>query len=230
MKLQKIIAVFGVLALVACAAQRTAWTLPADLTQGSAEQIVADACAAGHLGDLLEAAESTVFNSDEERMAEFLRVALATDGLDETQRATAEWMLHDVCEVNAPGTSAADFEFVTSTGNRSTMAAHLKGEPLALFFYDPDCDHCREVMVELTDLGEYVNVLAVCVVDDEARWQQKLDLLPADWVAVLDCSGIMINDTYVIRSMPSIYLLDSERKVVLKNPSTEKLYNTLTNK
>lgn len=220
----------GCLLLAGCAARRSAWSVPADLTQGAAERMVADAAAAGKLPDLLEAAETAVFPNDEERMAEILRAALATGALNETQTSTAEWMLHDVCEVNAPGTKAADFMFGTLTKASLTLHDYLPGKPLVLLFYDPDCDHCREVIEELSAIGSQIDVLAVDIAGNEKRWRQSVGLLPEDWTGAFDRSGILGNDTYVIRSMPSVYLLDAERTVVLKNPTPERLLKHLETK
>lgn len=212
--------------LAACSAAKT-WTVPADLMQGNPAELVKQAAAAGQLRELMEAAETKVFDVDEERMAQFLRAALATGRLSESETSTAEWMLHDVCEVNAPGSEAADFRFGTPEKSENTLLTHLPGKPLVMILYDPDCDHCREVIAELADLGQQIDVLAVCIDSTFKRWEVTRSALPGDWVKGFDRSGITENDIYVVRTLPSIYLLDSSRHVVLKNPSVERLLTTL---
>lgn len=211
-------------ALTACASVKT-WTIPADLMQGDADRIVADAAANGALGKLLERAEATVLDTDEARMAELLRAALASGRLSDTERATAEWMLHDVCELNAVDSIAADFRFATPEKSENTLHTFMTGKPLLLLFYDPDCDHCREVIARLADLPEEAlpRVVAVCVDSTPKRWEQTRNALPASWIKAYDRSGVTANDIYIIRSMPSIYMLDGERRVVMKNPSVNKL-------
>lgn len=218
--------ILTLLLLGSCSAKMT-WTVPARLDTADAVALVNEAAAANALPRLLEIAEETVFNTDEERMAEILRAALATGKLSESQTATAEWMLHDVCERNAPGTPAADFRFATPEISENTLYTYLPGKPLTVIFYDPDCDHCRETIAALGELGEKTDVLAVCITGDERRWRSTLSQLPTDWTPAFDRSDIMANDTYVIRSMPSVYLLDPERRVVLKNPTVDKLLNAL---
>jgi len=217
----------AVAVLTGCAASRP-WTLPADLSQGDAGAIVADAAAHGALGRLLAQAEFTVLDSDEERMAELLRAALASGKLSDSERSTAEWMLHDVCELNAPGSVAADFRFSTPSAADNSLLTFLPGEPLLLLLYDPDCSHCREVIAALGALPRLPRVLAVCVEASPGRWEQTRDALPAEWVRAYDRSEVLANDIYVVRALPSLYLLDGERRVVLKNPSVEKLAKHLS--
>lgn len=214
------------LALSGCAASKQ-WTLPADLMQGDARKITAEAAAGGNLGKLLEHAEATVFDTDEERMAELLRAALATGKLSESERSTAEWMLHDVCEVNAVDSIAADFRFATVDKSENRLHGFMPGKPLLLMFYDPDCTHCRQVIEQLRAMDNLPDVLAVCIEASAKRWEQTRDALPEGWVKAYDRSGVLANDIYVIRSMPSLYLLDGDRRVVMKNPSIEKLADHL---
>lgn len=210
------------IALTGCAAAKPP-SVPADLTQGSVERLVGDAAANGTLGDLLRRGEMTLLDTDEPRMAEILRAALKTGKLSESETATAEWMLHDVCERNAPGTIAADFRFATPEASENRLHTFRPGEPLLLLLYDPDCRHCRDVIAELSDIESLPTVLAVCIEASPKRWEQSRDALPQKWIKAYDRSDILGEDLYVIRTLPSIYLLDGDRRVVLKNPRPEAL-------
>ncbi len=206
------------LLLSGCAAKKQ-WSVPSDLRQGDAKTIVSQAAEAGALGQLMEAAETTVFDFDEERMAELLREALATGKLSDTQKATAEWMLHDVCEVNARGSIAADFRFATEQASENRLLDFAPGRPLLVLFYNPDCSHCRQVIDQLCQMENLPQVLAVCIETPAKRWEATRSALPENWVAAFDRSGVLENDIYIIRNMPSIYLLDADRRIELKNPS-----------
>lgn len=212
--------------LVGCAGAK-AWTVPTDLHSGSAVEMVNDAAAAGRLSDLMIAAEEQLFDSDEMRFAEFLRAALASGKLSESEVSTAEWMLNDVCELNAPGSRAVDFEFKTPDGQEHTLWEYLPQKALLLVIYDPDCGSCKATLGALSDLTDEITVLAVCVEASEQRWSQTRDLLPQSWHKGFDCDGILYNDYYVIRSMPGIYLLDGERNVIMKHPKIEQLLEQL---
>ncbi len=147
---------------------------------------------------------------------------------DETEREIAEWKLNEVCRVNAEGTEAADFKFDLDGGPRGCrLSRYLRGQSLCVIFYDPDCRHCSQVIKELEGLSARVNVLAVCVDSPEDRWAETCGSLPGGWARAYDRSAISENDTYVLRGLPSIYLLDGEHRVVLKNPTAARLLNYL---
>lgn len=160
-------------------------------------------------------------------MALYLEAALPRLA-DETEREVARWKLEEVCRVNAEGTEAADFRFDLQGGPRGCrMSRYLKGQPLCVVFYDPDCRHCAQVIKELEGLSARVNVLAVCVDSTPERWAETCGSLPGGWARAYDRSDVSENETYVLRGLPSIYLLDADRRVVLKNPSAQRLINYL---
>lgn len=204
--------------LTGCSANKQ-WTVPENLHEGNAKTIVGNAANAGALDRLLEAAETTVFDVDEERMAELLRAALETGKLSDSQKATAEWMLHDVCEVNPRGAIAADFRFGTPEASENTLLTFRAGEPLLVIFYNPDCDHCRQTIDSLRQIDGLPHVLAVCVETPYKRWEVTREQLPATWTAAFDRTDVMGNDVYIIRRMPSIYILDGDRRIEMKNPA-----------
>lgn len=148
---------------------------------------------------------------------------------DETEREVAAWKLNDVCMLNAEGTPAADFEFDLYGGPRGlSLSRYLKGQPLCVVFYDPDCHHCREIISELENLADHIKVLAVCVESTPQRWQETCEALPRGWARAFDRSDIAETEVYMLRALPSIYLLDGNHNVVLKNPSPQRLLNYLS--
>lgn len=158
----------------------------------------------------------------------YLRAALPRL-TDEIEIDIARWKLNEVCLLNAEGTPASDFTFDLFGGPRNvTMSRYLKGQPLCLIFYDPDCSHCAEVIRELGELSRLVNVLAVCVESTPERWEETCGSLPRGWGRAFDSGNLVETESYMIRSYPSIYLLDADRNVVLKNPSASRLLNHLS--
>ncbi len=158
----------------------------------------------------------------------YLRAALPRL-TDETEAEIARWKLDEVCQLNAEGTPAADFTFDLFNGPRGVaMNRYLKGQPLCVIFYDPDCRHCTEVIGELGELAGLVNVLAVCVESTPGRWEESCSALPAGWGRAYDRSNLMETEAYMLRAFPSIYLLDADRNVVLKNPTASRLLNFLS--
>ncbi len=131
---------------------------------------------------------------------------------------------------NRPGTRAADFSYRTRVGQETTLAS-TEAPLLLLLFYDPDCDHCQTVIASLRTDPEVqsmieagkLRVLAVYTEGNEALWQSTAATMPAEWTVATDLSGIVDNELYDIPEMPGIYLLDGEKKVLLRSPSLSAL-------
>lgn len=144
-------------------------------------------------------------------------------------RLLAQW---ELIQKNRPGTPAADFTYETSAGERMRMWETGKGKPLLLVFYEPDCGHCMEVMEELkameglramVELGE-LTVLAVFPgFDDRETWHKTLGYLPSVWTTGFNNGTIYTEGLYVMHRMPTLYLLDEHRRVVVKDLSSEHL-------
>lgn len=139
---------------------------------------------------------------------------------------------------NRPGTQAADFAYLTRDGRRTTLRKTPVSEQLLLLFYDPDCEHCRDVMTQLQNaplLTEAVRsgrliVVAVYADDDLDLWRRTAPALPASWIVGADTAGnIHERELYVLRAMPSLYLLDSRQRVVLKDAPLPQLFHYLQN-
>ena len=172
--------------------------------------------------------ESPVYN--EEHYGIFIDAFLRTPVHEyERMRLTAQ---RELIRKNRPGTVAADFTFETPAGERMRMRETGKGKPLLLLFYEPDCVHCMEVMEELKameSLQAMVNrgeltVLAVFPgFDDRETWRRTLGNLPPTWETGFNDGTIYTEDLYVMRRMPTLYLLDEHRRVVARNLSPEQL-------
>lgn len=194
------------------------------------DSVIASA-AADSVPAILERADGQFFDPSsadycEGIMALYLSAAIPRL-VDETEREVAQWKLNEVCLLNAEGTPAADFSFDLLDGRQGlTLREFMPGdERLCLLFYDPDCGHCAEVIAALSALE--VRVLAVCVDSTPERWAESAPELPTQWAKAFDRTDILENETYMLRSLPGIYLLDSHGMVELKNPSPERLINYL---
>ncbi len=131
---------------------------------------------------------------------------------------------------NRPGATAADFAFVTPAGERRTLHG-LRAERLVLLFYDPGCDHCREVvgMLRRDDVirrsvrAGRLTLLALCADGDRAAWERSTGEFPPDWIVGFDTGSIAEEELYVLPSMPTLYLLDRDKRVLLKEASPQAL-------
>jgi len=136
---------------------------------------------------------------------------------------------------NRPGTPAADFAYSDRSGRRRTLRQTALGCELLLVFYDPDCEHCAEILAGLKDDGLLrrrvregrLSVLAVYADGDRQAWERTLRDLPAEWEAGFDLTGVQEHGLYVLRAMPTLYWLDGDRRVAVKDMPVEALFERL---
>ena len=62
-----------------------------------------------------------------------------------------------------------------------------------------------------------VKVLAVYPYDDTELWKQKTLQTPGNWIDARGADGESLESLYFIQATPSLYLLDSQKRVLLKD-------------
>ena len=130
-----------------------------------------------------------------------------------------------MAEKNRPGMVAADFVYTLATGKQGRMSA-LKAKYTLLFFYNPDCETCAEVkklmkqsagLKEMVTTGK-IKVLTVYPDEDIALWRNRLDEMNTAWINAYDKEQVLtLEQRYDLSSLPSFYLLDKDKKVLLKD-------------
>lgn len=117
------------------------------------------------------------------------------------------------------GTTPPEFDYVTPEGKKSHY--HPNGVITVIEFGDPDCLDCRLSKLKmdtdvkfstLVDRGK-INVLFINP-EPEDGWQQKLSGYPSKWYVG---ASEEVSDLYDLRETPSIYVIDREGKVAVKN-------------
>lgn len=138
---------------------------------------------------------------------------------------------------NRPGDVAADFTYVTPQDmNKAQRMSSVKADYTLLFFYNPDCSNCREyegilagipAFVELQEKGA-LRVLAVYPDEDRDEWLLKSPHMPKGWIVGWNRQGdIRGKMLYDIRATPTLYLLDKQKKVILKDAPLERVIQYL---
>ena len=126
---------------------------------------------------------------------------------------------------NRVGSVAADFAFELRGGGRSALKA-LRGTPVLLMFYEPDCSQCHEAERALRGVPELgraiaegeLQMLAVYVGEDRKLWEEHAATLPQEWLVGIDAErAVDRRELYNIGLTPSFYLLDAEGRVQLKD-------------
>lgn len=160
---------------------------------------------------------------------------LASSGLvDEQDRGRYAWEAH-VCSLNQTGTPAADFTFVDIAGKRRTLYG-IRADYTLLIFGNPDCNACREIMEQMAASPEISALIrsgrlkvADIYIDEEIDlWKEKADTYPREWINGYDPAFTIRTDRiYAVRAVPSLYLLDEKKNVLLKDALVETVLQVL---
>ncbi len=171
---------------------------------------------------LLDATNSKM--RDEDLLIPFLRAAISSGKLGEGDRMRADFRL-EIAMKNRPGTPAADFTFTDRTGREASLKTIETEKPILLIFFDPDCTHCMEAIHNIIDqkTDRKFTVVAIDIADDTERWMKTKDSLPANWLAGYAGPSIEDDDLYAILDTPTIYILNPDGTVAVKDITYDKI-------
>ena len=120
---------------------------------------------------------------------------------------------------------ATNFTYTLQSGKQRTLH-QIKSEYTLLMFYNPDCHACSETVTYLkqskiinTLLAESrLNIFAFYPDDDLSIWKKHLSDIPETWINSYDQKQEVKNKLlYDLKAIPSLYLLDKEKRVLLKD-------------
>ena len=160
---------------------------------------------------------------DEEIYLCALNGILAAQSLSELDKMQYEYQ-HRICSLNRAGTPAADFAFELLNGKMGSLYG-IKGDYTLVFFNNPGCHACGEILqtvvdspvVQMVSAGK-VKVLAMYIDEDLQAWKENCSKFPKEWIYAHDHNMILRdNNIYGLRAIPSLYLLDKEKRVILKD-------------
>lgn len=212
-------------------------TTPEELTRESLKNWCAEFTAEAHARRVLtKTTDDYLYNPNspfynEELYGLYLETLLDVLPPDDAQRSTCDFRLKLVRR-NNPGNRATDFAYYLPDGTRRTLAAtRVKNNRLLLMFYDPECESCHEVLLRMAAdkvLAEAVaagriSVLAVYTEGNEAAWRKALPDMPKGWTVGTDREAVKNGALYDLKAMPSLYLLDGKKTVLLKDAAYEKI-------
>lgn len=138
---------------------------------------------------------------------------------------------------NCPGSKAEDFTYYLPDGTRKSLySTPVKGDYLILVFYDPECHSCHDIMMGMfadRSLAEAVadgkvTVLAVYVEGVTEVWKKYLNGMPGNWVIGEDKMAVKDRAIYDLKAMPTIYLLDKNKTVLLKDAPYARIREALS--
>ncbi len=216
-------------------------TTPEELTRESLENWCAGFIGEAHARRVLtQTADDYLFNPNSPFYNEalyglYLETMLSVLPQTDAVRSSYQFKL-ELVRRNNPGDRATDFTYYLPDGTRRTLAATpAKNDRLLLVFYDPECESCHEVLQQMTadaTLAEAVrtgklSVLAVYTEGNEEAWQKALPDMPDKWIVGTDREAVKTGALYDLKAMPSLYLLDGQKRVLLKDAAYEAVRRSL---
>lgn len=130
-----------------------------------------------------------------------------------------------MCAMNAMGTQAADFSFTDTRGRRQRMY-DIDAEYLLLIFGNPDCTACKDLVVDMESSPEVaaltssgrLKVVDIFIDREVDQWKAKVASYPKQWINGYDHTFSIRDDIlYNVRAIPSMYLLDKNKRVIFKD-------------
>lgn len=132
------------------------------------------------------------------------------------------------------GKTAPDIEMQRQDGSK--LALHeVKSDFTVLFFWDPECGHCKKSLPDVKAFYEKyktrgVEIFGVCTKlgeDSKSCWDGvKEHEMP--WINVIDpFMRSKFKTLYDIRSTPKIFVLDKDKKIISKGIGGEQLEEVL---
>ena len=153
-----------------------------------------------------------------------LRAQLSSPWYDEYERLAPEYRL-SLASQNRIGEQANDFRYTLASGATGTLYG-LRAEYVLLFINNPGCPMCREIREAisaspmLTELIEHGRLRVLALYPDENldEWRAYREQIPASWINVYD-DGCVLREKglYDLSAIPSLYLLDAQKRVLVKD-------------
>jgi hypothetical protein len=178
------------------------------------------------------------YRSDELYIA-VLEAQIASPHYDRYEKMAPEYDLRLVSQ-NRLGHQANDFRYTVANG-RTRRMYEVKSDFTIIYFNNPGCTLCRDItkaMRESAIITQMVRsgrlkILAIYPDEQLDEWHKHYNDMPKEWINSYD-RGCHINreNLYNITAIPALYMLDSEKRVLIKDSTNvgeieEMLFRTL---
>lgn len=161
---------------------------------------------------------------NEELYIPVLQLIVSSSRIGELDKTRPRYQL-EMALKNRPGSVAADFTYIQDCGKKGKLSG-VRAAYILLFFNNPDCNDCRRVKqyLMLSEVFralpvEKLKVLALYPDEEPELWQKEK--YPSQWLNAWDQGVILREQLYDLKAIPCLYLLDWEKKVVMKDAAIE---------
>jgi hypothetical protein len=169
---------------------------------------------------------------NEELYIPVLEVMIQTPALDDTEKIRPQLRLEWAYK-NRIGTKAGNFQYALASGQTGTLY-RVSADFVLLFFNNPECSTCKEytegirnssVMSRLL-LERRLQVISIYPDENVDEWKQNYAIYPSEWIIGYDPT-FSIGEKYDLKASPTLYLLDKDKTVLLKDASLKLIENYL---
>lgn len=149
---------------------------------------------------------------------------LADKNVPEMSRLRPESQL-ETLRKNRVGTPAADFRYETIGGAKGSLY-RIKTPYTLVYFNNPECENCHITTSRMKNsptLNEMIRdkqltILSIYPDGQVEIWREHAADFPSNWVVAYDKGRtIDAGRLYDLRAIPSLYLLDKDKKVLMKD-------------
>lgn len=126
---------------------------------------------------------------------------------------------------NRAGTKGTDFAYTLENGKQGTLYG-IAAKYTLIYFHNPGCHACEEIMAHLANSlqiqhalsQKQIAILTLYPDEDLTEWKNHLPELPTNWINGYDKEqAIQGRSLYDLKAIPTLYLLDKDKKVLLKD-------------
>ena len=167
---------------------------------------------------------------NEELYVSVLNAMLASPILDETEKIRPE-ARRELALKNRIGTKAMNFIYTLASGKEGNLYA-LHAPYTLLFINNPGCHACAET-IELLKQATAINqviakkqlqILSLYPDTDLEEWNRHLYDFPKEWINGYDKKQMIENkNLYDLKAIPTLYLLDKNKIVLLKDATVAEI-------
>jgi hypothetical protein len=170
---------------------------------------------------------------NEELYIPILEFLTTTPALTPTEKMLPQNRLQKAYK-NRIHTRAFDFQYTTLDGKIGSLY-RLQSEFLLLFFNEPGCPSCKEHIVSMRqspllnhlETSRLLKILSIYAGEDVDEWKKHYANYPPQWTNGYDHS-LTIEDNYDVKAIPTLYLLDASKTVLLKDATLAQIEEYLS--
>lgn len=189
---------------------------------------------------LMEMADKYLYDPNspirnEELYISVLDAILSSPILNDTEKIRPK-ARRDLAQKNRIGTKALNFTYTLASGKQGNLYA-LNSPYTLLFINNPGCHACAETIDALKSapaIGgafsrKQLQILSVYPDEELDEWRKHLPDFPSQWINGYDAKQtIKEKNLYDLKAIPTLYLLDKDKTVLLKDATVEAIDNYLS--